>query len=164
MNQSQDQNLAPAGTTPRLTLRKSAKLRHRSLIERVFSEGESLYAYPLRISARFLSEEELKANFKDHVPDRIGPVQIMLTVPKKKRKHAVDRVLIRRRVREAFRLNCRELRETVSSSDSVRTLSLALIYISDKNEDYKKIEKSVRRLLRKLNEKCLPQESPSTGS
>lgn len=134
----------------RLTLRKSAKLRHRSLIGRLFAEGETLYAYPLRMSVRPLSEVELADNFRNNVPDLIGPVQIMLTVPKKKRRHAVDRVLMRRRVREAFRLNSRELRDLISNSPDVRTLSIALIYISDRNEDYAKVEKSVCKLLSKL--------------
>lgn len=150
--------------TGRLTLRKSAKLRHRSLIERLFADGESLYAYPLRISARFLSDEDLHANFKDHVPDLIGPVQIMLTVPKKKRRHAIDRVLVRRRVREAFRLNSPDLRAAVSASPYVRTLSLAIIYIADKNEDYARIEKSLRKLLSKLLEKCPPVSSAPVES
>ena len=152
-------NQSPTAPAIRLTLRKSAKLRHRSLIERVFSEGESHYAYPMRVSVCRLSEDELRANFKDYVPDRIGPVQIMLTVPKKKRKHAVDRVLLRRRIREAFRLNSRELREAVSASADVRTLSLALIYIADKNESYAKIEKSMRKLLAKIQKQCVPENT-----
>ncbi len=147
MNQSEKEG--------RLTLRKSARLRHRSLVERLFTEGESFYSYPIRITARSLSETALQSNFKDHVPDRIGPVQILLTVPKKKRKHAVDRVLMRRRIREAFRLNSRELRDSISASAKIRTLSLALIYIADTNEDYAKIEKSVRKLLRKLSTRYL---------
>ena len=135
----------------RLTLRKSARLRHRSLVERLFADGDSFYAYPLRVTARVLSDEALQANFKDHVPDRIGPVQILLTVPKKKRKHAVDRVLMRRRMRESFRINGRDLRDAISNSGNIRTLSLAIIYIADANEDYAKVEKAMKKLLRKLN-------------
>ena len=134
----------------RLTLRKSARLRHRSLVERLFAEGDSFYAYPLRVTARALSDDALQANFKDHVPDLIGPAQILLTVPKKKRKHAVDRVLMRRRMREAFRLNGRDLRDAISASDTIRTLSIAIIYIADSNEEYAKVEKAMRKLLRKL--------------
>lgn len=137
----------------RLTLPKSSRLRHRSLVEGAFAHGASVYAYPLRATVRALSDDELKANFKDHVPDRIGPVQMMITVPKKKRKHAVDRVLMRRRIREAFRLNRMPLHRSVQMSDSVRTLSVALIYIADKNEEYAVVEKGIRKILRKLGER-----------
>ncbi len=151
----------PLTTNRRLTLRKSAKLRHRSLIERLFAEGESAYAYPLRMTVHPLSDEQLTANFKDHVPDLIGPIQLLVTVSKKKRRHAVDRVLMRRRVREAFRLNSRALRDSVSALPGVRTVSVAFIYIADKNEDYARVEKAMRKLLSKLSCTFLPQAESS---
>ena len=97
----------------KLTLRKSAKLRHRTLVQDLFQKGKSVYAGPLRVTYRALSGEELKESFRLTVPDRLGPVQFMITVPKKKRRHAVDRVLMRRRIREAFRLQWHPLRNII---------------------------------------------------
>lgn len=143
----------------RLTLRKSAKLRHRSLVEGLFAEGKGIYEHPLRLKWRVLSPVELGAAFRLEVPDRVGPVQMLVTIPKKKRRRAVDRVLMRRRVREAFRLNSTALRRRVAADPEIRTLSLAFIYSHDGNVDYAEIEYRMRRLLRKLSSRLWPEES-----
>lgn len=133
----------------RLTLRKEEKLRHKSLVDPLFREGKSLYEFPLRMTWRLLSTEELEASFKGPVPERIGKLQMLITVPKKKRRHAVDRVLMRRRIREAYRLCRRELLSDVAGLPSTGTLSMAFIYIHNENLPYATIEKKVRALLRK---------------
>lgn len=139
--------------TKRLTLRKGEKLRHRSLVDPLFREGQSLYEYPLRIAWRALSEEELDKTFRDNVPDRIDSLQMLITVPKKKRRHAVDRVLMRRRIREAYRLNRLLLKEAVERDPQLRTLSMAIIYLHDKNLPYSTIEQKLGLLFKKLMRK-----------
>ena len=139
--------------TKRLTLRKGEKLRHRSLVDPLFREGQSLYEYPLRIAWRALSEEELDKTFRDHVPDRIDSLQMLITVPKKKRRHAVDRVLMRRRIREAYRLNRLLLKEAVERDPRLRTLSMAIIYLHGKNLPYSTIEQKLGLLFKKLMRK-----------
>lgn len=71
-------------STGRLTLRKGEKLRHRSLVEGLFREGNTIYEYPLRLTWRKLSENELEGTFRSHVPERIDSLQMLITVPKKK--------------------------------------------------------------------------------
>lgn len=137
-------------TPRRKTLRKSAKLRHRSLVEGLFANGRGCFDYPLRVVWRPLSAEELSSTFRDHQPDLIGPLQMMVTVPKKKRRHAVDRVLVRRRIREAFRLNCASLRRAAEDGEGVRTLSMAIIYQATENLPYARIEKAMLKLLAKI--------------
>lgn len=139
--------------TKRLTLRKGEKLRHRSLVDPLFREGQSLYEYPLRIAWRALSEEELDKTFRDNVPDRIDSLQMLITVPKKKRRHAVDRVLMRRRIREAYRLNRLMLKDAVERDPQLRTLSMAIIYLHDKNLPYSTIEQKLGLLFKKLMRK-----------
>ena len=75
----------------RYTFPKSERLRHRTLVEGLFAEGKSLYDYPLRLTWRVLSEEALAGCFRDILPSGIAPLQMMVTVPKKKRRKAVDR-------------------------------------------------------------------------
>ena len=129
---------------------KDARLHHRSLVEGLFRLGKSFYEFPFRVTWRVLTEEELRKNFRNTVPEGIGEIQMMVTVPKKKRRHAVDRVLMRRRIREAYRLNRRELMEKVSENLDISTLSLGIVYIHDKNLAYSVLEEKMKALLLKL--------------
>lgn len=140
----------------RLKLPKSCKLRHRSLVDKLFSEGKTLYQYPLRLSFRALSDEELKRSFRHSVPDRIGPVQFLITVPKKKLRHAVDRVLMRRRIREALRLRLPLLKAYVAGREDMRTLTLALIYLDKNITSSDRIATRIERLIERL---INPQEN-----
>lgn len=75
---------------------------------------------------------------------------MMVTVPKKKRKRAVDRVLMRRRIREAYRLNSLQLRDDLLAIKDFGTMSLSLVYIHDQNLPYATIEDKIRAVLKKL--------------
>ena len=149
----------------RFTLPKSARLHHQSLIDRLFLQRNNLYDYPLRLSWRALSDQELADNFRSYVPQGIGPVQIMVSVPKKKRRHAVDRVRLRRLVREAFRLQCHPLKKMVENSPDIRTLSIAFIYLDKDDSDfhtiYSKIGKLLVRLEKRLAEARQQEDSDS---
>ena len=141
----------------RLTLRKSAKLRHRTLVQELFHKGKSVYSGPLRVTFRALTEEELKGSFREKVPDLMGPVQFMITVPKKKRRHAVDRVLMRRRIREAFRLQWHALKQKIQGDPDIRTLSLAIVYMDTVNAEMGAITAAVGSALSKVRKKLYPQ-------
>jgi ribonuclease P protein component len=85
-------------------------------------------------------------------------LQFMITVPKKKRKHAVDRVLMRRRIREAFRLHRHILDPLLQANPQWRTLSIAFIYIAPKNVSYAKTARAMEKLLNAIIETHLPQQ------
>lgn len=136
-----------------LKMGKEEKLRLKTLVQGVFENGTTLYDFPLRLTCRALSEEELESSFKCATPPGIGAVQMLITVPKKKRRRAVDRVLMRRRIREAYRLNRNNLKQVVTTNNRIRTLSLAFIYIHNDNIEYATVEKKMRRLLAKVTEK-----------
>ncbi len=145
---------------PRIyTLRKYDKLRHRSLVNALFEEGESLYEFPIRMVYRIIHKDALAGEFRNEVPDNIGKMQMMVTVPKKKRHFAVDRVYIRRRIREAYRLHRLPLLEAVEEDPSIDTLSIAFIYVSDKNRTYESIERRVAKLLSRLQHILYPSDS-----
>ena len=141
----------------RFTLRKSAKLRHRTLVQELFQKGKSVYSGPLRVTFRAISQEDLEASFRVCIPDLMGPVQFMITVPKKKRRHAVDRVLMRRRIREAFRLQWHPLRKIIQEDPAIRTLSLAIVYMHNENSDMECIASAVGSALSKIRKKLYPQ-------
>lgn len=140
----------------RFTLRKSSKLRHRTLVQNLFQKGKSVYSGPLRVTFRAISNEELEASFRVRIPDLMGPVQMMITVPKKKRRHAVDRVLMRRRIREAFRLQWHPLKKMIQDDPAIRTLSLAIIYMDTENADMESITAAMGSALSKIRKKLNP--------
>ena len=133
--------------------KKESRLHHRSLVEGLFRIGKSFYEFPFRVSWRTLSEEELQKNFRSRVPDGIGKVQMMVTVPKKKRRKAVDRVLMRRRIREAYRLNRLSICTPVENREDIATLSIAFVYIHDKNLPYSAVEDKMKNAISKLRSK-----------
>lgn len=149
-------------TTQRFTLRKSAKLRHRTLVQELFQKGRSVYSGPLRVTFRALTQEELKGSFREAIPDLLGPVQFMITVPKKKRRHAVDRVLMRRRIREAFRLQWHPLREKILQDPDIRTLSLAIVYVDITNAEMDAISAAMGSALSKVRKRLYPQPKGDT--
>ena len=99
---------------------------------------------------RPLTRDELTRNFRSRVPDLIGPVQVLVSVPKKKRRKAVDRVLMRRRIREAFRLNRHAILDAVAEFPQIRTLSIGLVYMKEANVSFNEIEDKLQKLIAKL--------------
>lgn len=91
----------------------------------------SALAYPLRMVWRVSPGRKSDA-----------PVQFLISIPKKRLRHAVDRVMMRRRVREAYRLR----RPSLMLPDGVR-LDVAFLYIGNGLEPYSRVEKAVDRLL-----------------
>lgn len=136
----------PAG---RLTFPKCERLRHRCAVTRLFDEGASEYAYPLRMFYLTVDEAELDRMFHGYIPADMAHLQMMVTVPKKKFKHAVDRVWLRRRIRESYRLNRLSLRATVQADASGRYLLLAFIYVGAEKRGYESINKKMVKLLDK---------------
>ena len=141
-----------------LSFPKRERLHHRSLVEGLFRNGKSFYEFPFRVTWRIMSDEELGKNFRDHVPEGIDNLQMMVTVPKKKRRHAVDRVLMRRRIREAYRLNRLPLKHKIDKDSSIRTFSVGLVYIHNQNLSYGAIEEKMISLLEKLSKKINPDQ------
>lgn len=152
-NTIESENTIETELPERFTFRKSARLRHRTMVEGLFAHGKSVYVGPLRVTYRTVSAPDLASSFREDIPDRIGPVQVMITVPKKKRRHAVDRVLMRRRIREAFRLQYRTLRRMVEESPDIRTLSLAVIYLEPSNLESEAISSAMGMALAKIMKK-----------
>ncbi len=139
-----------------LRFRQSERLRLRTLVDRVFSEGQRLYEWPLRAMVLPMQAEELEGMFKGHIPPSTGQLQLMVTVPKKKRRRAVDRVRMRRRIRESWRLHRLPLLKKITAEESIRTLSVGIVFVADKNVDYSKIEKSMQKLLVKIDKIAFP--------
>jgi ribonuclease P protein component len=75
------------------TFRKEERLCSRKHLDLLFKNGSSFLLYPFRVSYLFIDQ-----------PADV-PAQVVINVPKKRYKRAVDRNLLKRRIREAYRLN-----------------------------------------------------------
>ncbi len=119
-------------------LYKSEKLCSKIEIDRLYAEGTSVIAYPLR--AVYLA---VPASNTGHPV----PARFLISIPKKRIRHAVERVLLRRRTREAYRLN-RALLAPVASQGT--TALIGFNWLAKETRNYATIERSMRELLGKI--------------
>ena len=139
-------------------LRKPCKLRHKALVDPLFGDGDSLYAYPLRLVWRSVDGETLQKAFRPGFMPKLGKVQMLISVPKRKLKRAVDRVLMRRRIREAYRHLLPEFEAVVERYPIIATLSLGVVFIASKPEPYDLVERKLAKLLTRLVAELQPSE------
>ena len=118
------------------SLKKNERLRSKNDIDKLFTSGESFVIYPFRIVYKF---SDSNSSFK---------ASILSIIPKKRFKRAVKRNLLRRRTREAYRLNKDTLLDNLPNN---RTLNIAFLYISNELYDYSVIEKKMKESLVRLN-------------
>lgn len=128
-----------------LRLYKTQRLCSPTAIEALFArspECHSALAYPLRAVWRHGSERRSDA-----------PLAFVIVVPKRRLRHAVDRVLMRRRVRESFRLNhARYALPPGSRTD------IAFVYVASCTEPYAAVERAMTKLLSKVHPTDTPDQ------
>ena len=111
-------------------LPKSDKLHSFGAIRRLFSEGRGGFVYPFRSVVYAEHAEEMSA-------------EVLFSTPKKFLKRANKRNKVRRRMREAYRLN----KALLLSSNEPRMMQIALIYSSKEVIDYNTIENATKKIL-----------------
>lgn len=130
----------------KLRLYKKEKLCSNTAINMLFRpEGSSqaTLAYPLRAVWR-----QNDGRYCD------AKMQFLISIPKKRLHHAVDRVMMRRRIREAYRLNHHYYTLTDNSK-----IDVAFIYIANSLLPYKIIEKAMKKILKNISENYLNVEN-----
>ena len=115
------------------TLTKPERLHSFGAIRRLFKEGQSGFVYPFRYM--FYIEDAAQSE-----------AAILFSTPKKFHKRANKRNTIRRRMREAYRLN----KEVLTARLGNRRIELALIYSSKTIHDYKFIENALKKSLEQI--------------
>lgn len=116
-------------------LPKTEKLRSFGAIRRLFTEGRGGFIYPFRYMV-----------YAEHSMNEQMNVEVLFSTPKKFLKRANKRNKVRRRMREAYRLN----KDILYASNNPRMLQVALIYSSKEVIDFKTIENATKRILEKL--------------
>ena len=117
-------------------LKKDEKLCSRTAVDLLFGEGKSLMAFPLRAAYRLRPRGE-------------HPVQFLISIPKKRIRHAVGRVTLRRRVREAYRLNRRELLQAPLAQTGWG-VDIAFVYLDSSLAPYSVINEKMISLLNRI--------------
>ena len=91
----------------------------------------------------------LRAAYRLRPRDERYPVQFLISIPKKRIRKAVNRVLLRRRTREAYRLNRGELllRPLESTGWGV---DIAFVYLDTTPAPYEVINEKMTQLLNRI--------------
>lgn len=139
---------------PDYTLPRSERLRSLKAIRRLFDQGHSGFVYPFRyvwIADKVEPQAEEMEQKGRSVEERKGrDIEAMFSVPKKFHKRANKRNLLKRRTREAYRLNREALCETVGERGV--KLSVAFIYSTKECHSYKTVEYALQRILAQVRE------------
>lgn len=123
----------------RYTLRKAERLSWKRHIDQLFLQGNSFVAYPLRVI------------YLETATAQCVPASILISVPKKKFKHAVKRNLIKRRIREAYRLHKTELTDTLNPAE--KYLHLAFVYLGKDVATLSELNQAMMKVFRILRTK-----------
>ena len=119
------------------TFSKEERLTGKTSIDQLFNEGKSFSQFPFKVFYIII----------EHPAEPLA--RLLIAIPKKKVKHAVDRNRLRRLVREAYRLNRTEIISCLETGSF--HLHFALIYTGE-NVDltYKEVEQKITACLAKL--------------
>jgi len=109
---------------------KSERLCSKKSIDKIFAQGQSVFSYPIKAS---FTVEPLELNEPT--------TQALFVVPKKKFKRAVHRNAIRRRVREAYRLNKSILHDWCTQNQ--RQIKVAFIYVASEKLSFEQIQTAI---------------------
>lgn len=116
------------------SLPRNERLRSLGAVRRLFDAGQSGFIFPFRYV--WFAE-----------PDTEQSVEVLFSVPKKFHKRANKRNLVRRRTKEAYRLQKQILHDGKNLN-----LDIALVYSSKEILSAKTIAHAVRRILESVAE------------
>lgn len=119
--------------------KKEERLCSKIMIEKLFTEGTSFLVYPFKV---VYIEIDFPGKF---------PAKVAFAVSKKLYKKAVSRNLIKRRTREAYRLN----KHLLSSASTSSKKAIIFIYIGKEILQFPSIEKSMIRIMERLRKNSI---------
>lgn len=115
-------------------LTKEMRLSGKKAVGSLFTGGSSFFVYPFKVV--FVVRNEPIQPFR----------RVLFSVSRRNFKHAVDRNLLKRRMREAWRINLHTF------DNKMANLDVGLIYTGKKIESYHYIEEKIIVIIGKLSE------------
>ena len=135
-----EQNKEASQPTRRYTLKKSERLYGKKTFDILFEQGESFYEGPLR----FVYTNSLPEYYNR------SPLMAGISVPKRRFKRASDRNFLKRKLREAARLNKHDLRDVLIEKN--QNLAVLITYNSKKIHNFHTLNKAVVAGFKRLEE------------
>ncbi len=120
----------------RFRLAKKERISGDKRIEFLFSNGNSFMAYPFRVV--WLNEGAAYNTL----------ASVLVTIPKKRLKRAVDRNRMKRLAREAYRQHKLLLTDWFKGGEM--HLEVAFIYVKDEPSDFDTVEKGIVKAINEL--------------
>ena len=124
----------------KLTLSKKERICSKKLINELFTgNGHSMTAFPLRVVY-------MKHNIASSGPQS----EMLVSVPKRYFKHAVDRNRIKRQVRESFRRNKHTITDALNAD--TEAVAMAFVWLSNQHMATAEVENRMVRLMTRISE------------
>lgn len=125
-------------TPVRNTFRKHERLSSRKAIAELFQKGKTKQLNPIKMIFSILPVNDGQA----------GGCSIVIHVPKKLFKRATQRNRLKRRIREAYRLNKSDFLQQLQ--EQRKLAQLAFVYKNREEESYQNIAEAVQKLLKQM--------------
>ena len=132
----------------KLTFNKSQHLCGEITISQLFREGKAFLVFPLRVVYRVMPRDV--GTHGSCVLDSRPAVRVLVSVPKKQFKHAVDRNSFKRLIRESYRLQQLELNEALNAKGLVMDVAFTAVHNQIPKFDYLKTR--MAKILQTLKE------------
>lgn len=118
------------------TLNKEERLKSKKLIDEIFTKGSS-------VKLGFLRLNFIETSFESEYNSKVA-----FSVPKRNFKLAVKRNLLKRRMKESFRLNKFELYDFLTANNL--KIGILFVYLAKEEKSYQEIDDNILKIFKKL--------------
>lgn len=113
------------------------RLSSKKIIDKLFAQGSTVFHHPIMC----------KVIVEDTAEENTG-IQVLIVVPKKKIKKAADRNRIRRRIREAYRINKLPLHKFKEQEN--KHIYIAFVYVSSDELNFTSLQSAIIKITQEI--------------